>query len=123
MKKLLSILLFLSGLMPLFLGTMCLAAYPKALEMIKLTDSPDVFQAVSLFGICLLSLGVLQLLAGAWVWQGKSAGITLARLCGVMILLDGILIYTVIHRPDLGLPDIIKGGVLSVLAFIAKSDK
>jgi hypothetical protein len=120
MRKLLSILLFLSGAMPLFLGSMILMSYPDALPMLKIADSPDVFQAVSLFGICLISLGILQWLAGYWTWQNNWSGIVLARYSGLLILMDGLVIYSVLHRPDLGVPDIIKGLIITIVAFLVK---
>lgn len=123
MKKFLSILMFLSGLMPLFLGAMCIAAYPAALGMLKLADSPDVFQAVFLFGACLVPLGVLQLLAGYWVWQNNHAGVVLARFSGLLILMGGIMFFAILHRPDLGLPDTIKGLLITTVAFMVKKDR
>ena len=120
MKKLLSVIVFLSGLMPVFLGLLCIAAYPKALEMIKLADSPDVFQAVTLFGLCLIPLGVLQFLSAWWIWNGNFAGVVLARFAGLLILMDGILMITILDRPDLGTPDIVKGLLITILAFLYK---
>lgn len=115
--------MFLSGAMPLFLGSMCLVMYPSALEMLKVADSPDVFQVVTIFGVCMLSLGILQCLGGYWVWKNEWAGIVLARYSGLLILMDGVILLSVIHRPDLGIPDIVKGGLITIVAFMVKSDK
>lgn len=123
MKKVLAIVLFLSGTMPIFLGLMCLAAYTSALEMLKLTDSPDVFQAVTLFGVCLVPLGILQFLSGYWTWKNDWHGIVLARYCGLLILMSGILLYTILGRPDLGVPDISKGVLITILAFLCKKNR
>lgn len=123
MKKGLSIILFLSALMALMLGSMCLLAYPKALEMLKFTDSPDVFQAVTLFGVCLVPLSIFQVLAGYWTWNSDFHGIILARFCGLLILFDGIMLYTILHRPDLSIADIAKGILITILAFLCKRDR
>ncbi len=123
MKKALAVLVFLSGSMPILLGVTCTFASPKAIEILKLSYSPDVFQAVTLFGVCLIALGVLQFLAGYWVWTGQWAGIVLSRYCGVLILLDGILIYMQLHRPDLGIPDMVKGAIITAVAFFCRKDR
>ncbi|HYD20439.1 MAG TPA: hypothetical protein VEB40_03105 [Flavipsychrobacter sp.] len=122
MKKALSVVLFLSGTMPIFLGIMCLVAYPSALEMLKLSDSPDVFQAVTLFGVCLIPLGILQYMAGYWTWKNIWQGIVLARYSGLLIVLDGFLLYTILSRPDLGVPDMAKGLLITILSFLCKKN-
>jgi Na+/H+-dicarboxylate symporter len=121
MKKALSVIMLLSGIMPLFLGLTCLISFPKALDLLKLSDSSsDVFQAVTLFGICLLPLGILQLVAGYWIWKGKSTGILLAQFIGAMLLLTGVLIFVILKRPDLAVGDLLKGIIITSLALLIR---
>jgi hypothetical protein len=123
MKIFFSVLLILSGLMPVFLGAMCLTAYPKALEMLKLADSHDVWQAVTLFGTCMVSLGIVQCLAGYWTWIGNWSGIVLGRLSGVLILFDGMVLFFMMNRHDLGAPDMVKGALLIVIGLLCRKTK
>lgn len=124
MRKLLAILLFISGLMPLYLGILCLASTSNALEMLKLANSSiETSQAVMLFGICLLPLAFLHFIAGYWIWKEEPQGIFLARFTGSMLILSGLLMYFVLHRSDLAPGDLLKGLIIIILAFLIKDKK
>lgn len=124
MRKILSVLLLISGLMPLFIGLTCLCAYDKALGMLKLTtNTPDVFLLTTIFGVCGVSLGVVQFVAAYWTLRKNWNGVVLARFVGLLICFSGIVMYATAHRPDLAIPDVVKGSLIGVIAFVIPKEK
>lgn len=119
-KKILIALLALSGLMPLFIGILCLFANDKALEFLKMTRTPDVYQLSFIFGLCALGFVVIYSQAIAWVIKDKREGYTLSKLIGAVSTASGILMLTMINRPDFGGPDLVKGILILAVAYWAE---
>lgn len=118
MKNFLSIVLIASGMMAIVLSFLCLAAYPSAIGLLKLTSSQSLRESVVLFGAVLIPAGIFQVIAAYWVFKLKREGIILARICGIILIATGTIITILIKRPDLGLPDLVKGILITILVFL-----
>ena len=120
MKKVLSIVLFLSALMPLFAGIIGLTDHTKVLEMFKIEAGPGSLELVTIIAVCFIPLAFLQFIAGYWTWKGAWHGVVLARWAGLLILFAGVTMYLVLHRMDIAGMDMAKGAIILLLATLVK---
>lgn len=123
MKRLLAIILCLSGLMPLFVGITGLASYTRVLEMFKVASGTGSLELVTIMAACMVPLGVIQFIAGFWVWKNDWHGVVMARFIGALILFDGLAMYSILHRADIAGMDIAKGIVILGLSLLVRKVK
>jgi hypothetical protein len=123
MKKLLSVFLFLSALMPLFAGLTGLYDHRQMLTMFRIADGPGSLELVTIIAVCFIPLAFLQFIAGYWTWNGHWHGIVLARWAGALILFAGITMYLVLGRADIAGADIIKGAIILLLGMLVRKHR
>jgi len=125
-NRILAVVLVLSGLMPFM--TTILAATDQSMiaEIFKFdtTLSSELQITFVMLGSALISSSIIQFLAAAWVWTGKSEGLKLSILVAIMLIIASLYIFIVlskfgVNEPSFYAIDMVKGLLILGLTIVA----
>lgn len=120
--RLLGLLLGISGAITSALGLRTLLDTDGMMQSfgVALPEGVDLSLLISVLGAAILSLGLVQILATMWSWNGRAAGRTLGMLCGVTLLLVAVCAWIQAGSMQVLLLDGIRGTALVLVALASK---
>lgn len=119
MRNVLYLLLALSVLADLVLGTWAGAAwgsYARTWRLDELVDSDGGRLLGLVLGLCLFCFAALQILAGWWIRQDKEEGFRLLILFGIYLMVSSVVTFLAFARREFLLVDGLRGAAFTVLS-------
>jgi hypothetical protein len=119
-KKALIFFLVVLMIKDAFLGSFLLINLNWILSHAGMTYSSDVKTMASFFGVCVLIVSTLCLLAINWVISNKPEGIYLSKFIGWWMVIAAIIVYIKIGKLEWSAIDFITGALILIPAFLSE---
>ncbi len=117
-KKLSLFALAFLAIKDLALGSSLLFNLEWLMNLAKITYSNDVKILASFFGVCVLIVSTLCMLAIRWNLQDNRDGINLGKFIGWWMMIAAVIIYIKIDRLDFSIIDFISGVVIIIPEYL-----
>lgn len=115
-KKFLSMLMALSGIVTLLLAAISLFSFKLTAKLIASFDTPQILQLITIIGVCLLFVSTTLFLGAYLIWKDIWVGILISRFAGTVTVLAGGFLSSNGNRLDLGIVCWIIGFIILVLS-------
>ena len=121
-KKIFIFFLAFLAVKDLSLGSSLLFKLEWLLGLAKMNYSPDVKIAASFFGVCVLIVCTLCIVAIKWISDDKSEGIFLGKFIGWWMAIAAVIVYFKIDRLDFSIIDFVSGVLILIPAYLYKQE-
>ena len=121
-KKLFIFFLVFLAIKDLSLGLSLLFKLEWLLNLAKLGYTADVKVVASFFGVCVLIVSTLCILAIKWTAQNKEEGIYLGKFIGWWMVIASVVVYFKIDRLDFSIVDFISGVLILIPGYLQQRE-
>lgn len=116
-KKSLIFFLMILAVKDAFLGSFLLLNLNWILTHANMSYSNDVKIMASFFGVCVLIVSSLCLLAINWVGSNKPGAVYLSKFIGWWMVIAAVIVYIKIAKPEWSAVDFITGALILIPAY------